>query len=244
MKQPAKKKQYIETFDEGPGGWFCFDREHANGPVSPEISKGAIVSRSPWWVDPNHAPPGAGYLHLLFVLYMVRALADLKEIRRVSWPNRFVEGGYPTDLRNAKLHLRIRGEVDLRGAQLVLLAQSDISKDPGHPNWVNQVLSSQPVKITPKWSQQTLCLTTDPRKWTPLGGRHDSVGFYGKGPIEEVLRNMNGDIIFVLFPLDVVPSQPIEGDPHILSAYTDYKPDRSRLPEGYVMMDEVRIEYP
>jgi len=36
----------------------------------------------------------------------------------------------------------------------------------------------------------------------------------------------------------------IEGDPHILRPEKDYPVWRGRLPEGYVMLDEIRIEFP
>ena len=56
---------YIETFDNGPGGWCAW----GTGSHQPELKNGAFVTRSPWRVDPNHSAPGAGYLHLLAYLY-------------------------------------------------------------------------------------------------------------------------------------------------------------------------------
>ena len=56
-------------------------------------------------------------------------------------------------------------------------------------------------------------------------------------------EDLNGDIIFVLFPVDVVPAEPMEGNPHHLRAGEDYEVDRSRLPEGWVMMDTIEIEF-
>lgn len=236
------RKEYVETFDHGPGGWLGWSG--VGSPARLELNPGAIISRGPWFVDANHAPPGAGYLHLLFVLFTVRALAERENIREAAGANGFVEGGFSTDLRNVQLTVRIRGDVKLRGAQLVLLAQANVSKDKDRPSWINQVLSSQPVRITPEWSEQTLLLAPDQKQWTELGGRHDAIGFYSRGPIEEVLRDLNGDLIFVLFPLDVVPLKPLEGDPHRLRAGFDYEVDRTRLPDGHVMLDEVRIRYP
>ena len=41
-----------------------------------------------------------------------------------------------------------------------------------------------------------------------------------------------------------VPSMgPISGDPHLLRAGRDYPVWTSRLPEGYVELDEVRVEF-
>jgi len=49
-------------------------------------------------------------------------------------------------------------------------------------------------------------------------------------------------MLLILFPLTVVPMGPIKGDPHILRAGKDYPVWQSRLPEGYVRLDEVRLE--
>ena len=102
----------------------------------------------------------------------------------------------------------------------------------------------QPFAITEDWSEQTITLDPDPEQWKCMGSRHDRTDFYGWGDISDVLRDLNDDIIFVLHPLDVVPAEPIDGDPHRLKAGEDYQVDRSRLPAGYVMLDEVRIEFP
>ena len=58
-----------------------------------------------------------------------------------------------------------------------------------------------------------------------------------------MLGDVNADILLVLFPLDVAPMGPLNGDPHLLRPEKDYPVWRSRLPEGYVMLDEVRIEF-
>lgn len=38
--------------------------------------------------------------------------------------------------------------------------------------------------------------------------------------------------------------EPLDENPHVLRPERDYPVWRSRLPEGYVMLDEVRIEFP
>ena len=69
---------------------------------------------SPWSVDANHAPPGAGYLHLLmYLITHADALGSVDaELRR---NNRFVADGYSTDLTDAKITIRLRGTMDLAG---------------------------------------------------------------------------------------------------------------------------------
>ncbi len=221
---------YIETFDDGPGGW-----EEWPNPL--EVENGYALTSSPWWVDFNHAPPGGGYLHLLYCLYT--SDKDTKKRESIAGVNRFSQGGYPSDWTNAKITVRIKGEMDMRGTQLVLLAQAKV----GTHNQ-NHVLTAQPIEVTPEWSEQTITLVPDQSQWVSLGTRHDRTDFYGHGDIADVLRDMNADIIFVLHPVNVVPKGPIDGDKDTLRAGRDYDVDEGFLPKGYVMLDEVRIDFP
>ena len=225
---------YVETFEHGAGGWIGW-HSNARGAQPLEIENGAAVSRSPWWIDYNHAPPGGGYLHLLFVLYTGHGA---RPYETMSGPNRFVRGGFPTNFTNARLTARLKGELKPRGAELVLLAQAKVGEV-----YVNYVLMGQPLHVTRDWSEQTITLAPDPQQWKCLGARHDRTESYGWGEIADVLRDLNNDIIFVLHPLDVVPLERLNDDMHRLKAGEDYAVDQSRLPEGYVMLDKVRIEF-
>ena len=229
-------KTYTENFENGPGGWFSWAGPNTNVPLV--IENGAAVSRSPWAIDGNHAPPGAGYLHLLFILHTAEQPNMSPHVRQISSPNRFVEGGFPIDFTNASITVRLKGEVESRGAKLVLLAQAKVGD-----RTINYVLTGQPLEVTPHWSEQTLTLAPDLRDWTCLGSRDDRIGFYGWGDIADVLRNLDVDIIFVFFMPDVVPSPPIDGDHHRMRPQIDYPIDESKLPQGVVMLDEVRIEF-
>jgi hypothetical protein len=227
----ARRDPYVETFDDGPGGWLAWLGPGRN--VSPEIRDGVVVSRSPWSVDANHAPPGLGYLHLLAFLITRGEL-----VQDMGRPNRFVDEGYDRDLTNARLTVRLRGEVDRRGAELVLLAQADV---PG--TRANYVLTGQPFQITSNWSEQTITLVPDPDQWGCLGARHDLSHFYGCGDIADVLRDVNVDLIFVFFPLRIVPLSPVS-DIHRGRPHRDYEPNHQYLPTGVVEIDTVRLEYP
>lgn len=230
---------YIETFNGGTGGWLAFVD---NRLARLEMRDGAVVSRSPWWVDYNHAPPGTGYLHLLFALY-TSAEYWKPEWNELSGPNRFINQNKSRCLTNARVTLRLRGEVNLRGSQMMLLVQSRLSHV-----FVCFVLTGQPFEITKDWSEQTVTLKPDPGEWVCLGTRHDKGFRYGWGELGDVLRDVNGDIIFVLFPLKIVPLEQAGdlhvSDLHIPRADLDYKVDRSYLPEGEVWFDTVKIEYP
>ena len=222
-------KLYVETFDDGPGGW----EEHQK---ALDIRDGSAITRSPWWVDGNHAPPGGGYLHLLYILYTSRDGAERREA--TAGKSRFILGDHPTDWTNARVTVRLKGDLDMRGTQLVLLAQAKVGT-----HRQNHVLTAQPIDVTPEWTEQTITLAPDPAQWLSLGTRHDRTDYYGHGDIADVLRDLNADIILVLHPVNVVPLQTIEGDVHVPFAGRDYDVDQGRLPKGYVMLDEVRIEF-
>jgi hypothetical protein len=240
---------YTETFDDGPGGWIADLRS----PLP--VWDGVAHCYSPWSVDANHAPPGAGYLHLLmYLITHADALGSVDaELRR---NNRFVADGYSTDLTDAKITIRLRGTMDLAGplcnnhkpvprpdldgAQLLLLAQAHVEGPP--KTTANFILTGQPFEITPDWSEQTVQLTPDPAQWTCLGARHDLTAIYGYDDIAAVLRDVNVDLIFILFPLTIAPIGEVD-DIHRQWAAIDYKVEMQHLPKGLVMFDTVQIVF-
>jgi len=232
---------YVETFDHGPGGWLGWIGG-GGGPAPLAQAPGAVGTRSPWGVDFNHAPPGAGYLHLLFVLMTGPALARRPAIINAGGANRFVDDGFSRDFTNARLALRIKGALERRGSQLLVLVQADVAATGVRGN---HVLLAQPFEVTRDWSEQAVLLAPDPAQWLSLGVRAKGAdsSSYGHTDIADVLRDVNVDLLLVLFPLHVEPAAPIDGDPHILRAGKDYPLRTERLPSGEVWLDEVRIDY-
>ncbi|GIS59466.1 MAG: hypothetical protein CM1200mP2_16910 [Planctomycetaceae bacterium] len=112
---------YQETFDAGTGGWYAWDSNYA-GDKPLEIVDGSAVSRSPWWIDYNHAPPGAGYMHLLFMLDTLGRPTERKI--EIAGHNNFVRQGHSTNFVDAELTFRLKGELVLHDAQLVLYARA------------------------------------------------------------------------------------------------------------------------
>lgn len=229
-------KEYIETFDSGPGGWIGV-RNNFEGPYRLKVQNGVISSYGPWWVDYNHAPPGAGYLSLLMSLPLTGPLTEAA--REMGGANRFIEGGYPLDFRNAEITVTMKGEIDLQGAGLHLLAQG--THEGICSGWV---LTGQKLEAASQWSDQKLVLRDDPAQWTALGSRHDRCDTYGVKDLSAVLSRVNVNIYLVLFPLQAVPKGPIQGDPHLLRAGYDYPLWQTRLPDGYLMVDTVTIAFP
>jgi hypothetical protein len=228
-------KTYVETFDQTPGGWYGWI-SNAGGPRALEPRDSYVTSRSPWWIDYNHAPPGAGYLHLPFMLN-TRGKAG-EHHREVAGENKFIAGGFPTDFTDAKVTLRLRGELEERGSKLVLLIQA--VQGGICSGWL---LTGQPFTVTPEFTEQTVTAAPDESQWTCLGSRHDRADFYGKIDLKTVLRDVNTNILLVLFPLNIAPMGKLKGDPHKLRPEKDYPVWRSRLPEGFIELDEVRIAF-
>jgi len=159
--------------------------------------------------------------------------------RETAGPNRFIMDGHRTDFTHAQVTLRLKGELLTRGAQLHLLCQG--VHEGICTGWL---LTGQAFTVTPDWSEQTVICTPDEQQWTCLGSRHDRTDYYGRTDLDTVLQDVNTDILFVLYPLDVAPMEPLNENPHVLRPERDYPVWRSRLPEGYVMLDEVRIDFP
>jgi len=227
---------YEETFDHGPGGWFGW-ANNAIGPKPLEVREGYFLSRSPWWIDYNHAPPGAGYLNLIAMLLTRGPFGEHQ--REVQGSNHFVAEKFGPDFTNAKVTLRLKGELLDRGAKFCLLVQS--IQNGICSGWM---LTGQPFTVTPDWTEQTVTAVPDPAQWTTLHSRHDRTDFYGTIDLPKVLSNVNTNILLVLFPLDVVPMGPDPVDPHFLRPEKDYPVWRSKIPEGYIQIDTVRIEFP
>src|SRR5215467_4592452 len=110
---------YLEDFNNGLGGWFGWI-DNLKGFKPLLIRDGAAIMASPWWIDYNHAPPGAGYLHLPYILMTAGGAAHNEVYIETAGVNRFLEQKFSTDFTNAKITLRLRGELLTRGAQLVL----------------------------------------------------------------------------------------------------------------------------
>lgn len=153
--------------------------------------------------------------------------------------NHFIERGFPTDFTNACITLHAKGELKNRGSQLVFLVQTTM--DGLTSGWA---LTASPFIVSEDWTEQTIVAAPEPSQWTCLGSRQDRSRFYGWIDLRRALQHVNANIMLVLFPLEVVPMGPIPGDAHLLRTGRDYPVWTSCLPEGYVMLDEVRIEFP
>lgn len=227
---------YVEDFDAGPGGWMRVVDNHSPVAALP-IRDGVARCQGPWWVDYNHAPPGGGYLQLLMCLVTRGAAGE--QTREAAGENRFVTGDYPTDFTNARMTLRLRGELEAAGTRLSLLLQGSV--DGIISGWV---LTGQTFAVTPDWSEQSVVCMPDQSKWISLASRHDRTDTYGEKPFRSILGNVNVNIHLVMFPVTPRPMGRIDGDPHLLRAGRDYPIWPSSIAQGYVEVDRISIEFP
>lgn len=228
-------QSYIEDFDDGPGGWMRVV-DNFSGPAALPIRDGAVRCQGPWWVDYNHAPPGAGYLQLLMAIATRGGTTEA--LREAGGTNRFIAGGHPIDFTNARFTIRVRGELEAAGTGLHLLVQG--AREGICSGWV---LSGQPIAVTPDYTETTLTCAPDPSLWTSLGSRHDRTDMYGEWPLMTVLGNVNVNMHLVRFPVKPRPMGPIGGDPHILRAGRDYPIWPSSIAQGYVEVDRIQIDF-
>lgn len=236
-EQSFAQRVYRHRFSDGPGGWLGWEN-NAAGAQRLLIEDGAAVSNGPWWIDYNHAPPGGGYLHLLFALHTFQDEHFPQQYKDLGGENSFVKGKFPLNFTGARITVEMRGSLSLRGAQVALLAQAKMGD-----RWQNHILASQPISIRSDWAKQLLHLVPDDSQWISLGSRHDRTDRYANGRVSDVLANLNGDIILVLFPLNVKPLNPLSADHHHLRAGEDYPVDTNLLPSGQVSMREVEISF-
>lgn len=228
-------RTYVEDFNDGPGGWMRVIDNHS--PIgSLPVRDGVVRCQGPWWVDYNHAPPGGGYLQLLMCLVTKGPVGE--QIREAAGPNRFTGGNYPTDFTDARISLRLRGELEAAGTKFSVLLQANI--DGLTSGWV---LTGQTFDATPDWSEQTVTCVPDPAQWTSIGSRHDRTDTYGERPLLDVLANVNVNMHLIMFPVKPRPMGRIDGDPHILRAGRDYPIWPSSIAQGYVEVDRIAIEF-
>jgi hypothetical protein len=160
------------------------------------------VSKSPWWVDPNHIAPGAGYLNLVAISYYEGFFGyDAEVMSLVS--------GKPLDLRNATVKVRWRAPTLAIGpdSKLVFWFQTR-AFDPFYEDqrFVNYALTGHP--LVPKsgdetWLETEFTLTSDAGIWTCLGSSDTRTDTYGcAGSVDEALATFEADLGFVILSPD------------------------------------------
>lgn len=210
---------YKQSFnDDTEPNWFMYREPAPNGCTPLDKRKkssgdGYLVSGAPWWIDPNHAPPGLGYLHLVAIAYHHDWWSD----GEISPPH----SGRPIDLRNAELTIRWRSpELKLPPeAQLVFWFQTRTSASGEGGQFVNYALTNQP--LIPKagsyrWRNTTLRLRPTDKEFQCLGSNEPRKSTYTcLTNVADALRDWNTDLGLVILMPDSSLSQQISGSVEI-----------------------------
>ena len=226
---PGEGIIYRESFDRGAGGWHYYATTSAGEAVLDRVPWNAeqqcVTSASPWWIDPNHKPPGAGYLNIVAFIWM-----------------KGYRGGVPyrwMDLRDAVLSLSIKTEgLDTKGGHLCLWIQhryeqgshfwfqNPFAYGPRGDEWKRANLALTRYRIeemaTPgQWTKVTLVLAPDKGAWTNLGTSTERTANYGVVSPARALAKVTTDLGFIILPVD--PTNP---------------------PTGSVSIDDIEISIP
>ena len=124
----------------------------------------------------------------------------------------------------------------------------------GHQVWrQSEACKHAPESLVPRGVQDTNAVLTPRNHRGGVQGayfsdqlgvfrRHDLTAIYGYDDIAAVLRDVNVDLIFILFPLTIAPIGEVD-DIHRQWAAIDYKVEMQHLPKGLVMFDTVQIVF-
>ncbi len=165
------------------------------------ISNGEAILQSPWWLDSNHAQPGAGYLNLLFYNYVDTIFSG----RRKS-----------INLDNRTLHIELRSKkLNLKNSKLLFWFQTKASDG----KYINFVFTKEQISLDENMKIIELKFTSKPSDWTCLGSNANNSGIYSCIPLKDAISDVNIDFGLIIFPTsaDSDPSLQPEGQIFIKS---------------------------
>jgi len=159
------------------------------------VANDRMVLESPWWLDPNHAPPGAGYLGLVTWTYVD------------GEPDEATYGVPTVDLRGVTLRVALRAEnLDLKGSHLNFWFQTTMPDG----RFANFVYRRAPIekRLPSNGSDLELVeitLSGEPEAWTCLSSAADRSDFYGCMDVQDAMREVDQDFGLILFPVSGSP---------------------------------------
>jgi hypothetical protein len=199
---------YRHDFSGGSGGWLtvaldvapdqlpegalsCWNeglRKNCYVPVG--TSNGQMMLKSPWYLDPNHAPPGAGYLALLTWVYLRGyAGADTEHLTEI-------------DLRDLTLRASMKSEgLDVKAGALYFWFQM-LGPDGRYVNYAYTARSVNALLREDRFTELRLRLRPDPASWTCLGASQARAEYYGCLPLDQAMSHVNADFGFIILPVD------------------------------------------
>ena len=196
---------YENDFQPGSDShWVYYDHSGATQiPVplqSDEEGNQYLVSTGPWWLDPNHTSPGAGYLNLLAIGYAQPDGADMSLDSLVGTQVSF-------DIRTEDLTLP-------EGAHIRFWFQAIDPKIPGSSQTVNYALdvAIDELVVEGQWTRVTLTLSEDDEDWIALFSNPDRTDTYNRSAtIRDALEGQLIDSGFIILIGNELPDSPATG---------------------------------
>jgi hypothetical protein len=163
-----------------------------------------MVLASPWWLDNNHAPPGAGFLNLLANTFMGKAAGP-------------ADPSSALDLTNGLFVFSLQTEnLNLRGGQVLFWFQV-VS-----PNgtYTNYALFGAPIyqgSSVMQTDETYVYLSTDPGMWKCLGSADARSDTYGCSvSFQDAIKNVNNDFGLIVMPASSDPDPVVQPSGKIL----------------------------
>jgi len=167
--------------------WKSWGNKYAC-PIFPIPVNDRIELKSPFWLDPNHAPPsGTGYFNLIFYTY----LKDNADLGNVNFKDK---------------HIIIRvssKELDLKESNLYFWVQSKMP-DGMYVNFRYKkpfIFNMNQNRI----QKIDMLLTTNEKDWECMGWSPNRASTYRCDNYLNVISNVNNDFGFILFPTSSNP---------------------------------------
>lgn len=208
-----EQRLYIENFESAaPTGIYTVVQGGVTQQLAPVAEGGNhyVTSTGPWWVDPNHHDPGAGYLHLLAYGYF-RTFSNTL--------GAFGDPHQAIDLRDAEFSFSVKLD-DLtlpEDAHVYFWFQAsdpDIPAAEGrYVNYAYSAIAIDEVAAGGGWTDVTIPLSTNDADWIALGSNPDREDTYSisQSVAHALSTGYPADCGIIILIGDELPQAPITG---------------------------------
>ena len=180
LDEPNKSIEKINCWQSWQGKFACTSFV--------PIRDGEVILNSPWWLDNNHAPPGAGYLNLLFYNYIDTIFSGNKK---------------SLNLEDRTLYLKLRSSnLDLKQSKIFFWFQTKAING----KYINFVYTKVPIHLDEKMKTLEIKFTSNASDWICLGSNERRKDTYDCIDLKDAISDVNIDFGLIIFPTSNDPS--------------------------------------